>query len=68
MKKNKLIKILASITAMGAIGTGTAISVSSCGTSADDLPAIDGITSINLGNNPNHTLHQVYTTDKKGCN
>jgi hypothetical protein len=31
MKKNKLIKILASISAMGAIGTGTAIGISSCG-------------------------------------
>jgi hypothetical protein len=31
IKKNKLIKIIASISAMGTIGTGTAIGVSSCG-------------------------------------
>jgi hypothetical protein len=30
MKKNKLIKIVASITGMGAIGTGTIMSISSC--------------------------------------
>jgi hypothetical protein len=35
MKKNKLIKIIASVSAMGAIGTGTAIGISSC---ADKTP------------------------------
>jgi hypothetical protein len=31
MKSKKIIKIIASITTMGAIGTGTAIGISSCG-------------------------------------
>jgi hypothetical protein len=36
MKKNKLIKILASISAMGAIGTGTAVGITSCSNGTPD--------------------------------
>jgi hypothetical protein len=44
MKKNKLIKTLASITAMGAIGTGTAIGISSCSCNSGDTTKTPVIT------------------------